>query len=110
MRSSDWSSDVCSSDLMDMANIGRRRPFGDLTLEKGCTGMPLTDDGPLDCLVIGAGPAGLTAGIYLGRCRRRFLVVDGGSSRAAWIPRSHNHPGFPVGIGGNALLRSEEGC
>src|SRR3546814_20713991 len=88
---------------MDMANIGRRRPFGDLTLEKGCTGMPLTDDGPLDCLVIGAGPAGLTAGIYLGRCRRRFLVVDGGSSRAAWIPRSPNTPGFPDGLGGNAL-------
>lgn len=66
--------------------------------------MPPSEDDPLDCLVIGAGPAGLTAGIYLGRSRRRFLVVDGGASRAAWIPRSHNHPGFPAGIGGRDLL------
>jgi|HigsolmetaAR203D_1030402.scaffolds.fasta_scaffold00359_19 thioredoxin reductase (NADPH) len=58
----------------------------------------------LDCLVIGAGPAGLTAAIYLGRSRRRFAVVDGGASRAAWIPKSHNHPGFPDGIGGPELL------
>src|SRR6478609_4836054 len=59
---------------------------------------------PYDCVVVGAGPAGLTAAIYLGRFRRSVLVVDGGASRAAWIPRSHNHPGFPDGIGGKSLL------
>jgi thioredoxin reductase (NADPH) len=59
---------------------------------------------PLDCLVIGAGPAGLTAAIYLARFRRDFLVVDGGASRAAWIPLSHNHAGFPDGISGPDLL------
>ena len=59
---------------------------------------------PLDCLVIGAGPAGLTAAIYLGRFRRRFLVIDGGASRARLIPTSHNHAGFPDGIAGPALL------
>ncbi len=58
----------------------------------------------LDCLVIGAGPAGLTAGIYLARFRRRFLVIDGSASRAALIPRSHNCPGFPDGITGFELL------
>jgi thioredoxin reductase (NADPH) len=57
-----------------------------------------------DCLVVGAGPAGLTAAIYLARFRRRFLVVENGSSRAAWIPRSHNHPGFPDGVRGKTLL------
>jgi thioredoxin reductase (NADPH) len=57
-----------------------------------------------DCVVVGAGPAGLTAAIYLARYRRDFLVVESGSSRAAWIPRSHNHPGFPGGIGGKTLL------
>ena len=61
-------------------------------------------DAPLDCLVIGAGPAGLTAAIYLGRFRRRFCVVDGGASRASLIPTSHNHAGFPGGISGPALL------
>jgi len=54
--------------------------------------------------VVGAGPAGLTAAIYLARFRRSFRVIDGGGSRAARIPRSHNHPGFPGGIGGKALL------
>ncbi|MDE3747852.1 NAD(P)/FAD-dependent oxidoreductase [Methylobacterium radiotolerans] len=58
----------------------------------------------LDCLVIGGGPAGLTAAIYLARFRRRFQVVDAGASRAALIPTSHNHAGFPEGIHGKALL------
>jgi thioredoxin reductase (NADPH) len=59
----------------------------------------------LDCLVIGGGPAGLAAAIYLARFRRRVLVVDGADSRAAWIPRSHNLPGFPDGVGGSELLQ-----
>jgi thioredoxin reductase (NADPH) len=58
----------------------------------------------LDCVVVGAGPAGLTAAIYLARFRRDFLVVESGTSRAAWIPRSHNHPGFPDGVRGKTLL------
>lgn len=57
-----------------------------------------------DCLVVGAGPAGLTAGLYLGRFRRRVLVTDGGPPRAALIPTSHNITGFPDGIGGHELL------
>jgi thioredoxin reductase (NADPH) len=59
---------------------------------------------PLDCLVVGGGPAGLAAAVYLGRFRRRVLVVDGGASRAALIPLSHNLPGFPDGISGPDLL------
>jgi thioredoxin reductase (NADPH) len=59
---------------------------------------------PLDCIIVGAGPAGLTAAIYLGRFRRSFRVIESGESRAAWIPRSHNHPGFPDGVRGPTLL------
>lgn len=59
----------------------------------------------LDCLIIGAGPAGLTAATYLQRFRRRVRVIDGGSSRAALIPRSHNCPGYPDGIPGPELLQ-----
>ena len=62
-------------------------------------------DKPLDCLVIGGGPAGLTAAIYLSRFHLDIMVVDGGKSRAAWIPTSHNHAGFPDGINGEELLR-----
>lgn len=58
----------------------------------------------MDCLVIGAGPGGLTAAVYLARYRRDFLVVDAGASRAGWIPVSHNLPAFPDGIPGPELL------
>ena len=58
----------------------------------------------LDCLIVGAGPAGLTAATYLARFRRHILVVDAGASRARWIPASHNCPGFPFGVAGNELL------
>ena len=58
----------------------------------------------VDCLVVGAGPAGLTAAIYLGRYRRNVVIVDAGGSRASLIPLSHNLAGFPRGIGGPDLL------
>ncbi len=58
----------------------------------------------LDCLIIGGGPAGLLAAVYLGRYRRSVQVIDAGESRAAKIPESHNYPGF-FGIAGPALLR-----
>lgn len=58
----------------------------------------------VECLIIGGGPAGLTAGTYLGRFRRRTLIVDAGKSRASWIPSTHNLPGFKGGISGPDLL------
>lgn len=58
----------------------------------------------MDCLVIGAGPAGLAAAVYLARFRRTVTVIDGGASRASWIPVSHNLVGFPKGLSGAALL------
>ena len=57
-----------------------------------------------DCAIIGGGPAGLTAAIYLARFRRRVVLYDRGGSRAALIPTSHNHAGFPEGIRGSELL------
>ncbi|WP_205665198.1 NAD(P)/FAD-dependent oxidoreductase [Caldimonas tepidiphila] len=64
----------------------------------------MSDPEFLDCLVIGGGPAGLTAALYLRRFHRHVLVCDAGHSRAAWIPRTHNYPGFPDGIVGTELL------
>ena len=57
-----------------------------------------------DAVIIGGGPAGLTAAIYLGRFRRSVLVIDAGDSRARRIPISRNHPGFPEGIVGAELI------
>jgi thioredoxin reductase (NADPH) len=62
------------------------------------------DESILDCLIIGGGPAGLTAAIYLARFHLDILVVDGGKSRASWIPCTRNHAGYPDGIKGTELL------
>lgn len=61
-------------------------------------------DEPLDCLIVGGGPAGLTAAIYLARFLLRVRVIDSGESRAGLIPMTHNHAGFPGGIRGTELL------
>jgi thioredoxin reductase (NADPH) len=61
-------------------------------------------DAIIDCLIVGGGPAGLTAATYLGRYRRSVMLVDAGESRAALIPESHNYPGY-AGIAGRDLLK-----
>jgi thioredoxin reductase (NADPH) len=57
-----------------------------------------------DTLIIGGGPAGLTAAIYLRRFTRNVALVDKGNSRLRLIPVSHNYPGFPEGVPGHVLL------
>jgi thioredoxin reductase (NADPH) len=63
------------------------------------------DEPIFDCLIVGGGPAGLTAAIYLARFHLDILVVDGGKSRASWIPCTRNVSGFPDGIEGSELLQ-----
>ncbi|HET6526872.1 NAD(P)/FAD-dependent oxidoreductase [Sphingopyxis sp.] len=60
--------------------------------------------GTHDCVIVGGGPAGLTAAIYLARFHLKVCVVDAGESRAALITKTRNHAGFPDGIGGGELL------
>ncbi|MEO6042281.1 MAG: FAD-dependent oxidoreductase [Croceibacterium sp.] len=57
-----------------------------------------------DCIIVGAGPAGLTAAIYLARFHLSIRLFDCGTSRAALIPCTRNHAGFPDGIAGSELL------
>lgn len=59
-----------------------------------------------DVAIIGGGPAGLTAAIYLARFRRSVVLIDANQSRISKIPRSHNYPGFAEGVAGIALLES----
>lgn len=57
-----------------------------------------------DCLIVGAGPAGLSAALYMARYHRKVLVLHDGRSRALRIPTTHNAPGFPDGIAGPDLI------
>lgn len=57
-----------------------------------------------DTVVIGGGPAGLTAGLYLARYHLAVCLIDSGHSRAALIPKTHNQPFWSQGIGGVELL------
>lgn len=61
-------------------------------------------DEPLDCLIIGGGPAGLTAAIYLARFHLKILLIDDGNGRAESIPCTRNLAGFPNGISGKEVL------
>ncbi|HVF09968.1 MAG TPA: hypothetical protein VNA16_04150, partial [Abditibacteriaceae bacterium] len=61
----------------------------------------------LDCVIAGAGPAGLTALTYLARFHRRAVALGGSGPRPRilLIDRSYNLPGYPEGIPGAALMR-----
>jgi len=61
---------------------------------------------PYDLVIIGAGPAGLTAGIYAARAKLNVLLLEkaapGGQILVAdWI---ENYPGFPEGLSGADLI------
>jgi thioredoxin reductase (NADPH) len=57
-----------------------------------------------DCVVIGGGPAGVTAALYLARFLRTVTVIDAQNGRARMIPMTHNLGAFPNGISGLKLL------
>src|SRR5688572_10730569 len=80
---------------------GRSTPLWPVLL---CEARSMLDATVLDCLIVGGGPAGLTAAIYLARFRRKIRIVDAGYSRARLIPSTSNFPGFPDGISGAELL------
>jgi thioredoxin reductase (NADPH) len=59
----------------------------------------------VDVLVVGAGTAGLSAGIYAARARRSTLILDRArpGGQAATTEKMENYPGFPEVIGGREL-------
>ena len=51
-----------------------------------------------DALILGGGPAGLSAAIYLGRFTRSVLVIDAGEGRSSFAQVNQNYLGFPGGV------------
>ena len=56
-----------------------------------------------DSLIIGGGPAGLSAAIYLARFNRSVLVIDAGHGRTQYREHNENYLGFPEGINAQKL-------
>ena len=57
-----------------------------------------------DVMIVGAGLAGLSAALYLGRSKRDTLLIHTGRSMAKWEAEVQNYLGFPEGISGTTLL------
>lgn len=59
-----------------------------------------------DVVIIGGGPAGLTAGLYCARATLNTLLFEGVSSvsQVTLTDIVENYPGFPEGIGGGELV------
>ncbi len=62
----------------------------------------MTDD-RYEVLVIGGGPAGLSAALTLARYERRVAVFDTCRGRSTWHQINHNYLGFPGGIAARDL-------
>jgi len=60
-------------------------------------------DAQYECVIVGGGPAGLSAAVYMGRFRRKTLLIDSGEGRWVYGQRNENYLGFPRGVSSRRL-------
>ena len=58
-----------------------------------------------DCLIIGAGPAGITASLYIARANLKPLVLNQGKSALEKTNLIQNYYGFSDGISGKQFTK-----
>lgn len=66
----------------------------------------MSDAAAYDAIVIGGGPGGLTAGLYLARAGKKTMLLEQSllGGQIATTGHVENYPGFPQGISGKALI------
>ena len=90
--------------------FGRDHVVSDPTPEKIArllgVNFDLTDDEAVDVLIVGAGPAGVSAAVYAGAEGLSALVVEDTAigGQAGTSSRIENYMGFPTGISGADLV------
>lgn len=69
--------------------------------------MGSKSDSPYDVIIIGGGPAGYTAGIYVARANLKALLIEGATtiSQITITDMIDNYPGMPEGISGFELVQ-----
>ncbi|MGB9874261.1 MAG: thioredoxin-disulfide reductase [Hydrogenobacter sp.] len=67
--------------------------------------VEISEDILYDCIIVGGGPAGLTAGLYCARAKLNTLLLEKGTigGQIAITDLVENYPGFPEGISGKEL-------
>lgn len=83
--------------------MGKRKPIGHPRNLRSIANVIARTD-IKDCIIVGGGPAGLTAALYLARFLRSVTVFDALDGRARSIPKTHNLAPFSDGISGQDLL------
>jgi thioredoxin reductase (NADPH) len=74
------------------------------------TGDPEMNQNLYDLIILGSGPAGMTAGLYAARARINHLLIEKGAAGGQvlltdWVD---NYPGFPDGLSGFELAEKME--
>src|SRR5512141_2457616 len=78
--------------------------FAIMLFKKRLIRIDMPEDELFDCIIIGAGPGGLQAAIYLGRYNRKVILLDRGGGRT-WHARHIENFLTQKSISGSDIIR-----